>query len=70
LGLRGFERFCSNKKPVDFWRERGACIGLMAADFGTRERVSGFVGVKGMDNKCGGRTNLGRSGVQFAYSAN
>ena len=58
------------KSPVDFWRERGACKGLMVADFGTRERNSELVAVKSMDSECEGRTHLGRSGVQFAYLAN
>ena len=69
LGLRGF---CLNKIPVDFWRERGACRGIMAADFAVlgSGRTMGVVAVKGMNNECGGRTHLGRSGVYFAYSAN
>ena len=37
----------------------------MAADFGTRERISGFVAVKGMDNECGGRTTSGEVGFNL-----
>ena len=67
----GFERVClNNRRLISGERERGACSGLIAADFGTRERISGFVAVKGIGSECGGRTHLRRSGVQFAYSAN
>ena len=60
--MRGFVR---TKRPVDFWRERRACKGLIAADFGTRERISGFVAAKSMDRECGGRTKVGDVGFNL-----
>ena len=34
------------------------------------EAFSEIVAVTNLDNECSGRTNLGNSGVQLAYSAN
>ena len=64
-GLRGL--FEQKHRLISTERERGACSGFSAADFGTR---AGFVAIKGMGSECVGRTHLGKSGVQFAYLAN
>ena len=56
-GLRGLEKFWERlfeqrKSPVDFRRERGACEGVMAADFAVLGREKNNEG--GLLRDCGG----------------
>ena len=70
-----FERVCEGlfeRKHRLISGERGACRGIMAANFVVlgSGRIMGVVAVKGINSECGGRTQLWRSAVQFAYLAN
>ena len=77
--MRGFERVLfeqSNCQLILGKREERVKV-LMTAVFAVlgREKIIGeafseVVAVKNLDNDCSGRTILGNSGVQLAYSAN